>query len=135
MGNHDQLHLELDGSYAMRDEHLRQEAANDTIWESVIGSLRNLCDRANAGLPKIQSHYFAERQKALRLHDQDSEIVSQLGSFILRSTNLIEMTTALMKKIEAMRPNDRAVRHSLEFWQLCRNIIVVSIILLFLYGR
>ena len=115
----------------MHDEDLRQEAANDTIWESFIGSLRNLCDRANEGLPIIQSHYFTERQKALRLHDQGSEIVSQLGMLILCSTNLIRTTAVLMKKIEAMTPNDRTVRHSLEFWQLCRSIILVSIILLF----
>jgi hypothetical protein len=50
-------------------------------------------------------------------------------------TYLIKTTTVLMKEIEAMRPNDRTVRHSLEFWGLCRNIILVSITLLFLYGH
>jgi hypothetical protein len=121
--------LAPDGSYIMRDEDLRQEIANDAIWESVIGSLRNLCDRANEGLPKIQSHYYAEYDKARHLHDQESEIMRQLSSLVTRSSNMIEITTALTKKIENMRPNDRTVRHSLEFWQLCRNIILVRIIL------
>jgi hypothetical protein len=120
----------------MRDEDLRQEMANDPIWESIIGSLWNLCDRANEGLPKIHAHYSAELEKAKYAaeldkakyqHDPQSDIVRQLASLVTRSSTMIETTTALTKKIEHMRPGDRTVRHSLEFWHLCRNIILVRI--------
>jgi hypothetical protein len=128
--------LAPDGSYMMRDEDLRQEMANDPIWESIIGSLWNLCDRANEGLPKIHAHYSAELEKAKYAaeldkakyqHDPQSDIVRQLASLVTRSSTMIETTTALTKKIEHMRPGDRTVRHSLEFWHLCRNIILVRI--------
>jgi hypothetical protein len=120
--------LAPDGSYIMRDEDLRQEIANDAIWESLIGSLWNLCDRANEGLPKIHAHYYAELEKAKYQHDPESEIVSQLDSVVTRSFNLITITTALTKKIENMRPGDRTVRHSLEFWHLCHRIILVRVL-------
>ena len=121
--------LAPDGSYMMRDEDLRQEIANDAIWESVVGSLWNLCEKANEGLPKMHAHYYAELEKAKYQHGPESEIVRQLDSLVTRSYKMIEITTALTKKIENMRPGDRTVRHSLEFWNLCRNIILVCILI------
>jgi hypothetical protein len=115
-----------DGTYILREEDVRKEISYDPIWEMVYVALRDLCDRANDGLPKIQSYFNAERQKTARVAEPDSELIRQLASLFSRNNTLMDAALALDNRLESMRVNDRNIRHDLEFWQLCRNIIVVS---------
>lgn len=120
--------LNSDGSYMSNS---RQEYDNDPLWTDIYQSFRLLCERANEGLPKIQKHYFGERQKAVRMYDQDHEAVRQLGSLVARSNGLVEVANRLTLKLDSVRPTDKSIRQSLEFWHLCRTIILVSMMRLF----
>jgi hypothetical protein len=124
--NRSVLSIATDGSAATREDESRQEAANDSLWDTVYASLRTVCDRANNELPKIQKHYYNERQKAVLVYDPEHEVVRLLGGLVWRTTNLIDASEKLSKRLDTLRVNDRSVRHSSEFWQLCRNLLVVS---------
>jgi hypothetical protein len=124
--NRPNLSMVTDGPAATREDESRQEAANDALWDTVYTSLRTVCDRANNELPKIQKHYYNERQKAVHIYDPEHEVVRLLGGLVWRTTNLIDASEKLSKRLDTLRVNDRSVRHSSEFWQLCRNLLVVS---------
>jgi hypothetical protein len=114
--------LNPDGGYI---DESRPELDNDLLWDSIFQSLQILCERANEGLPKIQMHYFGERQKALRIYDQDHETVRQLSSLVARSNNLVDVANRLTLKLDSVKLTDKSIRQSLEFWQLVRNMILV----------
>jgi hypothetical protein len=114
--------LNPDGIYM---DESRPEVDNDLLWDSIFQSLRSLCERANDGLPKIQMHYYGERQKALRIYDQDHETVRQLSSLVARSNNLVDVANRLTLKLDSVKLADKNIRQSLEFWQLVRNMILV----------
>jgi hypothetical protein len=116
-----------DSMSSMREEESRQEAANDALWDVVYASLRAVCDRANTELPKIQQHYYGERQKAVRMYDPEHEVVRILGGLVWRTTNLIDASNVLSRKLDTLRVTDKSIRHSPDFWQLCRNLLVVSV--------
>jgi hypothetical protein len=114
--------LAAEGMYL---EDSRQDAQIDGLWYGFYQSLKTLCDRATEGLPKIQTHYYEQRQRAVRVYDQDHEAVRQLGSLVARSNHLVEVANRLSAKLDSVNPSDKAIRHSMEFWQLCRTIILV----------
>ncbi|KAF2672865.1 hypothetical protein BT63DRAFT_450889 [Microthyrium microscopicum] len=113
-----------DPSFSLREEDLRQEVQNDGLWEEVCRLLHILCDTALENLPKVLAHYRSERQKLLRQYDADNDFVKSLGSLSNRCAGLIELTNALARRMEALIPNDRVVRHSLEFWSYPRIVFL-----------
>jgi hypothetical protein len=114
--------LAPDGSYI---DESRRDIDIDPLWDSIYHSLKILCERANESLPKIQNHFFYERQKAIRVYDQDHEVVRQLSSLVARSNSLVDVVTRLTSKMENFKSNDRSIRQSMEFWQLTRTLTLV----------
>lgn len=114
------------GHHGTSEDHMSHEIANDPIWERVNNVLRILCERANEGFPRIQQYYSQERQRALRSNEQDSETVRLLTSLTNRSNTLLAASNALRQRLDTMKTNDRSIRHSVDFWQIARTLVVVS---------
>jgi hypothetical protein len=106
-------------------EDSRSDPQIDALWTGFYQSLKTLCDRATEGLPKIQKHYYEQRQRAVKMYEQDHEAVRQLGSLVARSSLLVDVANRLSAKLESVSASDKAIRQSMEFWQLCRTIILV----------
>jgi hypothetical protein len=125
--------LTSDGPTVMRHEDLRQEAANDPQWEDVLHALRTVCNLMNEYVPIFRAHYFKQRQLAARNYHPEHDVVKELEGLVNNSAGLIDASGALTKKVSTLSMLgvniDRGVRHSPEFWQLCRALFMVSILL------
>jgi hypothetical protein len=121
--------LTTDGPTVMRHEDLRQEAANDPQWEEVLNALRNVCNLMNEYVPTFRAHYFKQRQMAARNYHPEHDVVKELEGLVNNSGTLIDASGALTKKLSTLSmlgvSMDRGVRHSPEFWQLCRALFMV----------
>jgi hypothetical protein len=111
-----------DGTYS---DESRQDIDNNLLWDMICQALKILCERAIEGLPRIQRHYYNERQKAIRIYDQDHEIVRQLSSLVARTNQLIDVANQLNIRLENVKSTDKSMRQSMEFWQLVRTLIMV----------
>jgi hypothetical protein len=114
-----------DGNYVLREEDARAEMSYDHIWDTVYVSLRDLCDKVNDALPRIQMFFNNERQKTVRSADADSEMARHLASLIGRGNATLDSAQLLNRRLDNLRVNDRTIRHDVEFWQLCWNTIMV----------
>jgi hypothetical protein len=114
-----------DDSSRMREDDLRRETANDGLWEDMCRTLHNMSEVTVENLSKVQAYYRSERQRALRQFDQEHEIVKQLGSLVHRCSVIIDAANTLARRLENMTPNDREVRHQLDFWAYPRTVFLV----------
>jgi len=118
--------FEADSSYGMREDEMRQEVANDALWEDICRVLHTMCEIILENLSKIQAFYRSERQRALRQYEQDQDFIKQLGSLVNRCNVMLDTLNTLARRLENLTPNDRMVRHSLEFWTFPRTVFLVS---------